>query len=76
MNNKLKAIFEQLIPFLLIGIAIALIIGLFIMLSYVLLWGFVLGAIIWAGFSIKNYLFPAHPTEKNEGRIIDHDDKK
>ena len=76
MNNKLKAIFEQLTPFLLIGIAIALIIGLFIMLSYVLLWGFVLGAIIWAGFSIKNYLFPSHPTEKNEGRIIDHDDKK
>lgn len=76
MSNKLQEIFEQLIPFILLGIAIALVIGLFIMLSYVLLYGIILGAIIWGGVMLKNYLFPANIDEKNEGRIIDHDDKK
>ena len=75
MNTKVKHIFEQLIPFIVLGISIALFIGLFIMLSYVLIWGIILGSIIWLGFVIKNLLFPSSPASKNEGRIIDHKDK-
>lgn len=74
MNNKLQQLLEQLIPFILFGIAIALVIGLFIMISYVLVWGIMLGAIIWAGYAIKNYFFPPYSPEKKDGRIIEHDD--
>ncbi len=73
MNNKLQELFEQVIPFIVLGIAIALIIGLFIMLSYVLFWGILLGALIWVAVLIKNYLFPSLPSKK-EGRVIEHDD--
>ncbi len=76
MNNKLQQLLEQLLPFIILGIAIALVIGLFIMLSYVFIWGALLGAIIWLGFAIKNYLFPSSSNDKNEGRIIDHKNDK
>ena len=75
MNNKVKHIFEQLIPFIVLGVAIALIIGLFIMVSYVLIYGIILGAVIWLGFAIKNLLTPSSRASKHEGRIIDHRDK-
>ena len=76
MNKTLQQIFEHLIPFIILGVAISLIIGLFIMLSYVLVWGVVLGAIIWLAVMIKNYLFPSQASEQRKGRIIEHKDKK
>ncbi len=75
MNNKLSKIIEQLIPFIILGVAIALVIGLFIMLSYALIWGLCLGAFIWGVVMIKNYFFPT-PSLKKEGRVIEHDDLK
>ena len=75
MNNKLKQMIELLPTFIVIGIALALITGLFIMLSYVLVWGLILGGILWIGMLIKNYLFPSAAMTKNEGRIIEHQDK-
>ena len=74
MNKSFKQLFEPLVPFILLGIAIALFIGIFIMLSYVLVWGIVLGAIIWLAVMLKNYLFPSNTTE-SKGRVINHDDK-
>ena len=76
MIKKLKELFEPLVPFIVLGVAISLFIGLFIMLSYVLVWGIILGAIIWLAVLLKNYLFPPHPPEKSEGRVIEHDDKQ
>ena len=76
MNTKIKELFEQLVPFIVLGVAIALIIGLFIMVSYVLIWGLVLGGIIWIGMVVKNFLFPSETTEKKEGRVIEHKDIK
>ena len=55
MDNKLQKFFEQLIPFIILGIAIALVVGLFIMLSYVLVWGLIIGGVIWLVAMIKNY---------------------
>lgn len=74
MNNKFKQMLEQLPTFIILGIAVAMIIGLFIMLSYVLVWGLLLGAIIWLVVMIKNYFFPAPLQGKHEGRVIEHDD--
>ncbi len=76
MNTKIKELFEQLLPFIVLGVAIALIIGLFIMVSYVLIWGLVLGGIIWIGMVVKNFLFPSEAPEKKEGRVIEHKDIK
>ncbi len=74
MNEKLKQMLGQLPTFIILGIAIALLIGLFVMLSYVVVWGLLLGGVIWLIVMLKNYLFPPPSSEKNDGRIIEHDD--
>lgn len=73
MNEKVKQMLGQLPTFIILGIAIALLIGLFVMLSYVVVWGLLLGGVIWLIVMLKNYLFPSSP-DKNDGRIIEHDD--
>jgi hypothetical protein len=83
MNEKspLGKIFENLVPFLVAGVAIALFFGLLFMFSYVLVWGLLIGGVLWLITAIKQYLFPDKSTKtevinKNQGRIIEHDDKK
>ena len=73
MDNKLQTFFEQLIPFIILGIAIALVVGLFIMLSYVLVWGLIIGGVIWLVAMIKNYFYKAKTSDK--GRVIEHDEE-
>ncbi len=72
--STFKKLAEQSIPYIIIGMVIALAIGLLIMLSRIFIWGLILGAIIWFAVFIKNYLFPTPPDEKT-GRIIEHDKK-
>jgi uncharacterized protein (DUF58 family) len=83
MNDKspIVKIFENVVPFIVAGFAIALLIGLLFMFSYVLIWGVIIGAVLWIAATIKQYLFPNLSTKKDiykqsEGRIIEHDDKK
>lgn len=83
MNEKspFGKIFENLVPFLIAGVAIALFFGLLFMFSYVLVWGLIIGGILWVITAIKQYLFPNNSTKtevinKNQGRIIEHEDKK
>lgn len=82
MNNKfeLPKIFETLIPFILAGIAIALFVGLLFMFSYVVIWGLIIGGLLWVLSVIKELIFPSTPksamTKKSPGRVIEHDDKK
>lgn len=83
MNDKfqLEKIFENLVPFILAGIAISLFIGLLIMFSYAVVWGVLIGGVLWLVATVKRYLFPSSSAKtelikKNEGRIIEHDDKK
>ena len=78
MNEKLQRFLENIIPFFMLGIAVALVVGLVIMFSYVLVWGILIGAILWVASFIKSYLFPnkspTSPIEiKTKGRIIEHD---
>ncbi len=80
MNKKLQNLLESVIPFLVLGIAVALAVGLFIMLSYVLVWGLVIGGILWLITFVKNYFFPKPDPiitpRKTNGRIIEHDNTK
>lgn len=79
MNEKLKQALENIIPFLVLGIAIALAVGFFILFSYVLFWGLIVGAVLWALSFVKNLFFPhtkaSNPPTKRKGRVIEHDDR-
>ena len=81
MNEKLpfQQFFATMVPFIIAGIAIALFIGLLFMFSYVLIWGLIIGGILWLVTTAKNYLFPpaaVNPEARKQGRIIEHNDKK
>lgn len=81
MNEKLQRIFQQALnnmgAFLLLGIVIACAIGLFILSYYLLLWGIMIGFVLWVLTLIRRY-FSTNKTnlKKNQGRIIDHDQNK
>lgn len=82
MNNKFQTpkIFETLIPFIIAGIAIALFVGLLFMFSYVVIWGLIIGGVMWLISVIKELIVPSAKTsvnveQKKSGRIIEHDDK-
>lgn len=76
MNDKLEKIFENLVPFIVIGVGIAIVIGLLFMFFYVAIWGVVIGGILYLAALAKQYFFPSESTKKEQGRIIEHDDKK
>ena len=83
MNGKfsLEKLFETLMPFIIAGTAIALVIGLLVMFSYILVWGLIIGGVLWLGATVKQYLFSSNSSKtdvikKNQGRIIEHEDKK
>lgn len=75
MNKKFQETMEQLIPFILLGIGLAFAVGLLIMFFYVLVWGIIIGGIIWLVYFIKNYFFPSNAKKSKSGRIIEHNDK-
>ena len=62
---------QELPAFLVIGVAIAFTAALFILFFYVLMWGAIIGGIIWLVFVVKNYFFPKKPPSQHKGRIID-----
>ena len=63
-------------PFVFIGIAIAVFIGLLLTFFYLALWGIFIGAVLWLVAIAKHYFFPPQtPSQKHE-RIIEHDDKR
>jgi uncharacterized Tic20 family protein len=76
-SNK---ILEAILPYLYLGITIALMIGFLIILSYVFIWGILIGFIIYIGVFIKERFFSKNKTvtnkKKHKGRVIDHDDVK
>ncbi|MCH9755787.1 MAG: hypothetical protein K0U37_01175 [Gammaproteobacteria bacterium] len=77
MSRSLKHFFQQLPPFILLGIAIALAVGIFVVFSYVLVWGLLIGGILWGVSAIFQY-FRSLSASDNEpktskGRIIDHE---
>ncbi len=75
MRNKYL---ESLVPFLMIGFVIAAVIGLIVMISYVLIWGLLIGSILWLVALVKEKFFPQPEKKKgsHKGRVIDYDDIK
>ncbi|MGQ3891633.1 hypothetical protein [Legionella sp. CNM-4043-24] len=77
MNKKLNIPLQSIKPFMVLGFAIALIIGLLMMLSYLVIWGLVIGAVLWLAATVKRLLFPPRIISRQQGRIIDYPrDKK
>lgn len=76
MNDKIEKIIENIVPFIVIGVGIAIVIGLLFMFFYVAIWGIVIGAILYLIALAKQYFFPSESDKKEQGRIIEHDDKK
>ena len=73
----IKKILESLVPFIVIGLAIAVCVALLFMFFSIAIWGVLIGGILWIGAIVKQYLFPSTPApKKEEGRIIEHDDRK
>lgn len=72
MKSKLT---QQLPAFIVFGIALALLLGLFIVFAYVIFWGVLLGAILWVCVLIASY-FQKPKTTLKKGRIIDYDEFK
>jgi hypothetical protein len=78
MPQSLKHFFKDLPPFILIGISVALAIGVFIVFSYVLLWGLVIGAMLFGVNRLLQYFrvkTTSSPVKQTKGRIIEHEDK-
>lgn len=73
---KHESIFEKVMPYITVGIFIALAIVGIILLSYLLIWGAIIGLVIYAIAYVKERFFPSKKPVKHEqkGRTIDHDD--
>ena len=74
MKQKLDRFIEQLPSFIILGIGISLVVGILIMFSYVVVWGVLLGGVIWLGVVIKSYLFPDNKPKHHKNRIIEHEE--
>ncbi len=78
MNQPFSRLFtgflQSIGPCLLLGVAIACTIGIFILFSYVLLWGILIGMILWMIALIRRHLFSKNtPSNHEQGRVIDHE---
>ncbi len=78
MIDKLQRIFKPLLitlpPFIMLGIVIACFIGLIIISWYILIWGFMIGFVLWLIALAQRYLFSEKsPAGNHKGRVIDHD---
>lgn len=71
MKRKLT---QQLPAFVLLGIALALFIGLFVVFAYVVFWGMLIGLILWLGVAVSSYF--QKPKAHRKGQIIDYDEYK
>ena len=72
----IKKIIESIIPFMVAGVIIALCVGLLWLFFSIAIWGLLIGGILWIGTVTVQYLFPGESSTREEGRVIEHDDKK
>jgi hypothetical protein len=70
----MQKLLNQLMPFLLIGIAIVAFAFGIILLAYLFLFGAILGFILFITAWIRNKFFPSKKSIKPSGRVIDSDE--
>ena len=75
MTHLFSRFTQQLTAFILLGVVIALTVAIFIVFVHVVLWGILLGGILCVLALIKQYFSASSPSKRNQGRIIDHDQK-
>tara|TARA_B110000879_G_scaffold190262_1_gene254487 strand:+ start:943 stop:1182 length:240 start_codon:yes stop_codon:yes gene_type:complete len=73
---------ETFMPFLIIGFAIALLVGLFFIIANVLVWGILIAGVLWLGVTLRQLFLTkfghglkSKSKSKHKGIIIDHDKK-
>ncbi|HSW69162.1 MAG TPA: hypothetical protein VLI69_03245 [Gammaproteobacteria bacterium] len=76
MNN----LFQRLMPFLFLGIMLVVLVAGLILLSYLLIWGAIVGLVLFLIAWIREKFFPTRQLTKSDkkrtsNRIIDHEDK-
>lgn len=76
MNQSHSSILKTLTPFIMLGIVIAISVAVLIFLAYVVVWGLLIGVIIWIVVAIKNKFFPTRETVRKHGITIDYKDIK
>ena len=81
MNDKLQSIFKQALialgPYIILGIIITCAIALLILSYYVLLWGVLIGFVLWTFALLRRQFSSTQNINKNnKGRVIDHDNNK
>lgn len=74
MTPKFQELLDQAVPYLIAGIGIAIIVGLFILFSHLIFWGIVIGLLLWAGVWVRQAFFA--PKSNSKGNIIEHEDDK
>lgn len=76
MNSSLSHILRALIPYFLLGMSIAFLIGICILLSYVLFWGVIIGVVLWFIVRIKAFFHTTTVPSKHSstGRVFEHHD--
>ncbi|MBA3535723.1 MAG: hypothetical protein H0T84_03790 [Tatlockia sp.] len=80
MKKNLKQAPEKIITFLFFCIIIALAVGILIMISYFIIWGLILGSLLWIVTFLKKLIYSEkkinNQSHETLGRIIEHDDKE
>jgi len=77
MKFNANRFIDKIAPFIVIGVSIAVLAALLIVFFYVLLWGLLIGTILYIFVVIKNKFFRKKTKlvhSKRKGRIIEHDD--
>ncbi|WBV65350.1 hypothetical protein PGH44_12690 [Legionella pneumophila] len=69
MSDKVQKLIENIVPFIVIGVGIAIVIALLFMFFYVAIWGVIIGGILWLGALAKEYFFPANHPRKNKEEL-------
>lgn len=75
----MKNVVAKIVPFLFLGVMLVILVAGVILLSYLLIWGAVVGLVLFLIAWIREKLFPSKQLVESQkpkaGRIIEHEDK-
>jgi len=76
LKIAMNRLLQRIIPFVILGIMIVIFVVGLVVFSYLLIFGALIGLILFVIAWIREKIFPSKPLTKiHRGRIIDHDDE-
>ncbi len=70
-ENKFdKKSLPSILPFLLLGIGIAILVSLIVMFFYLFMWGVIIGFILWAIMTLKEKFFPTAKGQDSNHKVL------